>query len=105
MSPFLGGAVARQVLHQQWPGANYAHISLDDIDQLRHLIEGSAPDKAAYRCETVGVRQQFAVLIFLVVHRFELHDLEYFFPFAGPGLEKEWLAGICNGQQYNDDNK
>ena len=50
--------VVRKVALQQWPGTDEAHLTPDDVEQLRELVEAEAANQFESRRQSLQVRQQ-----------------------------------------------
>ena len=99
----LLGVIPGQVLHQQGPGADDAHVALDDVERLGQLVQGGLPQDAAIPIEPYLVRQQLAVLVLPVVHGAEFDELKNLFALARPLLGKEGVAAHEDGSQDHQD--
>src|SRR5262245_21734022 len=58
MSASLLWGVKRQVLHQQRPRANEAHLAGEHVPQLGNLVQTRGAEQAPKRRETFGIRQE-----------------------------------------------
>src|SRR5436309_11783409 len=70
----LLGSIAVQILHQEGTRTHQAHLSLQDVPQLRKLIQARAAKKSAKPGETLFVGQQAAVGVARVAHRAKFKD-------------------------------
>ena len=76
MAPRLLRGVAPQVLHQKRPRPHQAHISFEDVEQLRQLIEAGGPQEAAEGGQARRVGEEGAVGTAGVGHGAELEEQE-----------------------------
>ena len=76
MAPRLLRGVAPQVLHQKRPRPHQAHISFEDVEQLRQLIEAGGPQEAAEGGQARHVGEEIAGAITGIRHGAELEQPE-----------------------------
>ena len=84
----LLGRVKREVLHQEGPGADEAHLAAQDVEQLGQFIDGGGAQPSTERCEPLGIGEQGAAAIAGVGHRAELQQPEGFADVAGALLSE-----------------
>ena len=83
----LFGGVELEVLHEQRPWADEAHLALEHVDQLGQLVEAGAAQEAAKAGQALRVGQQLAAGVARVGHGAEFEDVE------GPAVaSRPWLA-------------
>lgn len=72
----LLGGVEGKVLHEQRTGTDKAHVALEDVPELRKLVERGVAHKGAEPGDSLLVRQELAVRAFAFVHGLELDNLK-----------------------------
>lgn len=79
-SDFVASRVMRiiviQILDQKRSGTDDAHVALQDIEELRKLVQRSGTEDAPEPVQTLAVRKELAVLVPLIAHGPELVQLE-----------------------------
>lgn len=78
-----------QVLHQQGPGADEAHLAAQDVEQPRQFVDRGGPQPAAEGREPLGIGEQGAAAVAGVGHRAELQQPEGPAAVAGALLAEE----------------
>src|SRR5215210_4548136 len=68
--------IARQVLEQEWPWSHDAHLALDDVPQLRQLVEAGSPENRSQPRDTCVQWHDGSVGPERITHRPELDDRE-----------------------------
>src|SRR6185436_9464292 len=68
--------VERQILHEQRPRANQAHLAREHVPQLWNLVQTRGAEPAPERRETFGVRQESAGGVVPVCHGPEFDQRE-----------------------------
>ena len=69
-------AVERQILRKERTRPDERHVALEDIPQLRQLVDARGAHETAGRSEPVGVGQKLAVGTPLIRHCLEFQYLE-----------------------------
>jgi hypothetical protein len=79
----------RNVLRQQRPWPHEAHLSANEIEKLRNLVEARSTEKGAETGEALLVRREATILATVVRHSAELAQRERLGIEADPSLAKE----------------
>lgn len=111
MSSCLLLGIKGKILHQQRPGADERHITLEYVPELRQLIYGSGAYEFSYLGQALGIREEFAFGIAFVGHGLELYHLEDLGVLAGTFLKEEGSGSLVGevepggdgGQGYGQD--
>lgn len=95
--------VKRQILHQQRARTYERHVALQDVYQLRQLVDRRGTDEPAHFGQSVSIGKEVALGIPLVRHRLELQRLEYLLVLARTGLGEEYPPKtILVGEEQQD---
>jgi hypothetical protein len=87
----LGGAVPREVAHEQRPRADEGELAPEHVEELRQLIERRGAEKLPHGGEPLGVGQRATVGAVGVAHRTKLHHPKH------PAAEARALLGEEHG--------
>ena len=90
----LLGAVERQVLWQQRPGADKGHVALEHVDELWQFVDRGGAHEAAHTGEALHVGEQGAIGGPLIGHGLELDDFKQLAMQARPLLEKKDTSSL-----------
>lgn len=71
MATLLLRAVMHQVLHQEGPRANEAHISLENVQKFREFIQAGAPHQLPKLRESIRIGQELPIGSACIGHRAE----------------------------------
>src|SRR5690606_10394407 len=85
----LLGVVERQILHQQRARADQAHVALEDVPELRQLVEAGRTQKAAERRKALGIGKKLPGGADRIRHGTELDQIERDAPKTGTLLDVE----------------
>jgi hypothetical protein len=91
--------VEREVFDEEGAGADEAHVSFEDVDDLGQFIDRRGADESADGGESVFVGQELALGVSAVIHRLELDHLEEASMEAGAFLGEEDGATVGHEQQ------
>lgn len=70
-------------------GAYDDHVSFQDVDQLRKLIQRIGAEEVAEREQSLVVRKEAPIFVTRIRHRFEFDDFEQFSLISNARLKKE----------------
>ncbi len=94
------------ITHKLGPRPNYGHVTLEDVEEFRELVEARAAEELAVFSKAHIVREQVAVCVLLVGHGAELDKIEDFLILARARLREEGVAAHLertdNGQQNQE---
>ncbi len=76
MPSSLLGRITRQVFHKQGAGTDQAHLSLEDIEDFRQLVQAGAAQKAAEGGQPHRVGERFPLFVAGVGHGAEFEHQE-----------------------------
>ena len=85
----LTGIVPLEVLHEQRPRPDQAHIPPEDIQELRQLVDARRAEKAPQGGQALLVRKRASVRVAGVSHRAKLQDGKRPPVQTGAGLPKK----------------
>lgn len=95
----LLGAVERQVLWQQRPGADKGHVALEHVDELWQFVDRGGAHEAAHTGEALHVGEQSAIGGPLIGHGLELDDFKQLAMQARPLLKKKGTSSLVGKMQ------
>ena len=92
MAVMLLFAVKRQILHQQRSWPHDAHLTAEDIPQLRQLVDAQRAQLLSKARQPLLIRQQRAIFIPDVTHAAELMEFKNLFIFSRTLLTEDHRA-------------
>src|SRR5581483_1900214 len=97
--------VAIEILRQERPGADEAHLAANHIYQLRHLVERDRSQPSAKRREPLGIGPESTVGRPRVGHRPEFQDRERPPAETRSNLAKENRPAVRDPHEYHCDDR
>ena len=74
MSALQFRRVVFQVLHQEWPRTDQAHIASQDVKQLWQFVQAGGAQEAAEASQPLRIRKQLSSLVAGISHRAKLQE-------------------------------
>lgn len=104
MAACLFGRVKREILHQERPRTDEAHVAAQHVEQARQLIQAGRPQHAPERRQSHIIRQRVSSPIDRIEHRPELDHLEGLTMQSRAHLpEEHWTPELAPDENRDDD--